>query len=598
MKKLKFVILLSLVSATVSCSILEEKNPTQLTGVYNSEVLLEADVAGITLDHFFRSAALERFGSASGITTWGLTGDSKYNQNDFIYCMSFTVLSTASENRNLFIGQYRIIQRANTIISNLSDSPVDEAYKLEIEAECRLYRAIAYFNLARYYGDVPLRLLSPTAEDASKCPRTPYYEIYDQVIRDLKFAEQYMRTPERVRQLSPKDFRPNKYAATAYLSSVYTHIGSLLSHPEDNFWDNTKPERKPRFESVGSASEAYALALKYAKMVIPDSGTHIPECEYKLVEKISDLYQFDASFSRNGYTSWRNPEQIMITSCSIESANTDYYTRNTVPNFCPGTQQTKSSDNTARVRPSRFLFEKWCSEYPGERGTGKFAEIYVSSSDPRVAATLWYGTLELSDGSTITTYPKSTTVGRKTSMPYYRKYWSPRFTGSYGDSDYYDLRLAEVYLNAAEAAASLDKKDSALFFIGKIHERARHSVPDGEADAAQPDWSGRTFSDKEDLLRAIFWERIFELAGEGHDFTDTHRFGAGWLKNEVAVHLNTFYKLDINASLFGGKAHYAPGVYFLEDETLLRKSLLVPIPPEEVLTNSLARAENDFWWGL
>lgn len=597
MKNLKIIILLTLACA-FSCSILEEKNPTQLTGVYDSEVLLEADVAGITIDHFFRSAANERFGSASGITTWGYTGDTKYSQNDFIYCMNFTVLSTASENRNLFIGQYRIIQRANTIIANLPDSPVDEAYKLEIEAECRFYRAIAYFNLARYYGDVPLRLAPPTADDASRCPRAPYYKVYDQVVKDFEFAERNMRSPKRLKELNFKDFRPNKYAATAYLSCVYTHIGSLLSHPDDNFWDNSRPERKPCFESVGSAEEAYALALKYAKRVIPDSGTHDPECEYALVEKISDLYQFDAGFSRNGYTSWKNPEQIMVTSCSIESANTDYYTRDTSPNYCPGTQQTKSSDNTARVRPSRFLFERWCEEYPGEMGTGKLSEVYVSSEDPRVAATMWYGKLNLSNGNTITTYPASVTVSRAASMPYYKKYWSSRFTGSYGDSDHYDLRLAEVYLNAAEAAASLNKKDSALFFISKIHERARHSVPDGEADAAQPDWSGRTFSGKEDLLRAIFWERIFELSGEGHDFTDTHRFGAGWLKNEVAVHLNTFYKLGVNASLFGGKGHYAPGVYFLEDETLLRKSLLVPIPPEEVLSNSLANPENDFWWGL
>lgn len=597
---MKKILLLSILGlAAASCGhFLDEENPTGITGVYASEELLESDVAGITLEHFFRQTALYRFGCASGIITWGYTGEGKFLQNDFVYSMKFTVLPSASENRNTFLGQYKIIQRANQILESLPESTVDAGYKLEIEAECRLYRAIAYFNLARYYGDVPLRLSTPTVENSSSLPCSPYYEVYAALVKDLEFALGNMRSPERAREISPRDFRPNRYAAAAYLSSVFTHIGSLLAHPSDNFWDSSKPGRTPDFTAIGvkNADDAYRLALKYAETVIPESPTHDSGCRYALVEKISDLYQFCPEFSRNGYTSWNNPEQIMVSSCSIESANTDYFTRNTVPNYCPGTKQEKSSDNTALTRPSRFLFEKWCATYPGAKGSGKFAEVHVSSSDPRLQATIWSGTLLLSNGTELVTYPKSTTISRAASMPYFRKYWSSRFVGSYGDSDYYNLRLGEIYLNAAEAAAFLGDETTARKYVEVLHARARHSVPDGEADSVQPSWEGRTFADKDELIEAIFWERMFELAGEGHEFTDTHRFGATWLSEVVAKPLNEFYNLEINKPLFG--KHYAPDVPYLEDSGMLRKSLLCPIPTEEVNSNSQVDGVNDFEWGV
>ena len=132
----------------LSCSgLLKEENPTAITDVYSSEEMLEACVAGITTNHFFRQTFLERYGGASGMTTWGVTGESQYTKNDLTYSMKFTVLSTASENRNMFRGLYMIIQRSNLIIGNLADSPVSESFKREIEAECRFYRAMAYYNL-------------------------------------------------------------------------------------------------------------------------------------------------------------------------------------------------------------------------------------------------------------------------------------------------------------------------------------------------------------------------------------------------------------------------------------------------------------------
>ena len=582
-----------------SCSdLLSDDNPTAITGVYDTEAMLESNVVGVTSNGFTTAAVYEIFGGASGIVTWGVTGEAQYEQTKFTHCMNFSIQLSGSENKNFFYNQYSVIQKANLILANLPDSPVDADYKKEIEAECKFYRAMAYFNLVRCYGDVPLRLTPPSAKDATDCPVSPYYKVYAKVIDDFQSAFDDMRNPQRAESISPKDFRPNKYAAIAYLSCVYTHIGSLLSHQSDNFWDTSKPDRLPDFKDLGivSAEDAYRLALQYSELILPESETYDPQSPYRLVEKIQDLFQFDGVFSRNGYTSWKNPEQIMVSSSSIESANTNYFTRNTVPNFCPGTSQELKSDNTARLRPSRFLFEKWCSSYPGEKGTVSFADVYISSSDPRVQSTLWYGELILSTGDKIITYPYSKTVNRASSFPYFKKYWSKRFMGSYSDCDYYHLRLAEIYLNAAEAATYLGEEATAKKYIEVIHARARHSVPDGSADSLQPSWEGRTFADKNELLVAIFWERMFELAGEGHEFTDTHRFGAKWLSEVIAKPLNDFYELKINTGLFG--KHYAPNVSFLEDVDKLRKSLVCPLPQLETDSNSGITSGPDFNWGI
>lgn len=600
MKNKLYIFLSSMCLMTVitSCSdLLGEKKPTTITGVYDTESMLEANIAGVAAQGLMSAVMYEIFGAASGITTWGVTGQAQYSSR-YIHCMNFSVLLSETANKNFFLSQYIAIQRANLILANLPDSPVADDYKLEIEAECRFYRAMAYFNLVRYYGDVPLRLTPPAAEDATYCPVSPYYEVYAQVVRDFEYASNHMRTPERALEVSPMNFRPHRYAAVAYLSSVFTHIGSLLAHPEDNFWDTSKAERLPDFSAVGvkSADDAYRLALKYSEQIIPESSAHDAGCPYRLVEKIQDLYQFDGTFTRNGYTSWKNPEQIMISASSIESANTNYFTRNTVPNYCPDTEQSLNSDNTARLRPSRFLFETWCSTYPGEMGTISFADVHISSADPRVEAVLWFGELTLSTGETITTYPYSKKVSRASSFPYFKKYWSSRYTGSYSDCDYYHLRLAEIYLNAAEAAAWLGDEATAKKYVEVIHARARHSVPDGSADSSQPSWAGRTFGSKDELITAIFWERIFELCGEAHEFTDTHRFGAKWLSEVIAKPLNKFNELKINTSLFG--KHYAPDVFFLEDETLLRKSLLCPLPQLETDSNSGITHGNDFNWGI
>ena len=86
---------------------------------------------------------------------------------------------------------YSGISRANTAIVKIPEIKMNESKKNRLIAEARTLRALYYFNLVRFFGDVPLILDLKTVED-SKGPRDSKELIYDQIIEDLTFAEEHL----------------------------------------------------------------------------------------------------------------------------------------------------------------------------------------------------------------------------------------------------------------------------------------------------------------------------------------------------------------------------------------------------------------------
>lgn len=619
-------ILMVLAFVCSSCAgFLDEKQTTGLsTSGYASEQMLESNILGI-IESFsgtwgFTGEPAEFFSISSGLTHWA--GSSRLGKPKWDACFDFTQYSTTEVNNWFFEKIYNGITCCNTLIANLPDSPVDEAYKLDIKAEALFYRAVLYFAAVRIWGDLPLRLDRITVESSTNCPRSHFSEVYRQIVEDLEFAQANMRTPQEVQAMGSTVPRPNRYAATAYLSSVYVTIGSLLAHPDDNFWDPGKPGRTPDFTDIGIADsqDAYLKALECAERIIPESDTYDSRCQYRLLYKFSDLFQFTPEFSRDGYTAWNNPEQIFVLTFSPTSSAVSYMADRVLPRYPAGTRQTdpdKSSGNQGRWRPNRWVFQKWCETYPGEQETVKFrgqdVTLYMNSSDPRMDATLYYHTYEtcrpeaFPEGYTL--YPKVLNVRIESSddgdkrqwTPYFKKYWSYSFNFDTGDHDFYMMRFAEVYLNAAEAAAAVGNTQKAMDYIGVLHARARRSVADGQQPSAMPDWTGRTFSSQEELLTAIFWERIFELYGEGHEWNETHRHGAQWIVDNICIPKNAFindryenrYIVDETDSCI-----YPKGFRYTTDATQTRKGLLASFPYNETLYNkaiSSVEDQNDFF---
>jgi len=598
-----------------SCSdFLEEHNATGISDLCSSEETMEAAMLGIQHGFVTEWDGLSGMGAiyldyASGLSTWHK--DNYIEKAEYVSLLNLTYLK--ENDGGVFSTFYKVISRANDILDNLPSSKLDETFKLEMEAEAKFYRGVAYFYLVRIFGDVPLRVKISTAEDASNCPRTKYDLIYQQVVSDLEFAAKNMRSPQRVREVAVGYPRVNKYAAVAYLSEVYCTIGSLLASPDDNFWNPDKPERVPDFTAIGvdknyetGARQAYEKALYYAEKLIPESPSHDPGCDYQLVEKFGDLFNFDPDFSRNGYTAYLNPEQIFVMPGTITSGMMSPYVQYRLPQYAEGTSCTTSNPNAGRCKPTRFLFQKWCSTYPGKVAAQFKDNAYETSLDPRLDLSFYHGVMARCDGAGNSTfYPLTTSTSTNNNSPYYKKTASKRGQVTLGDSDLYLMRLGQVYLIAAEAAAYLDDETTAREYIEVLHARARHSVYDGDPDATMPSWEGKTFADKQELLDAIFWENEFELAGESHDYFNTHRHGARWMIKNICIPNNEFWALSDNKSYhdayFGSfkyQENYQDNPQDVGGDVYkTRKCLLFSFPNSEQNYNtaiSVEQAKNDY----
>lgn len=129
-----------------------------------------------------------------------------------------------------------VIYRVNSIIEKLNASKeVPSSSKEILTSEAKFVRALAYFYLVNFYGDVPL-VLTTDFKINSNIPRTDKLKVYDQIVADLLDAQAGLKddyldvdlltpTPERI--------RPNKAAATALLARVYLFIGKWIEAEQE-----------------------------------------------------------------------------------------------------------------------------------------------------------------------------------------------------------------------------------------------------------------------------------------------------------------------------------------------------------------------------
>lgn len=89
------------------------------------------------------------------------------------------------------------------------------------------------------------------------------------------------------------------------------------------------------------------------------------------------------------------------------------------------------------------------------------------------------------------------------------------------------LRLAEIYLDYAEACAELDELDEAIEYVNRIRNRA--GIAEYSLNGPGTDRRGLEkvllMRDKNTVLKAIYRERLLELAYENKHYFDVRRWG-------------------------------------------------------------------------
>ena len=614
MKKIVSIIAVSILVA--GCHFLDENMNTKYSteDIFGSEEALESFVTGCYSAYassgFYYGGNAEWFAPGSTLLHWSLNGLSDA-QKRWIDCLSLTQFSRNPYNIQVYRQKYEALYKCNKLLKELPGSPVAQGYKDQIAAEGRFIRAMIYFDIVRRWANAPIHTEAPTTIEETNGPREPFWKIYKLILEDLTFAEENGRDYDLQRSIAGTGTgRICKDGATAMKSLVYLTIGTLLTHDGtgDNFWVCPNEDVYAGFAQAGitSAKDAFEKALACAKKVMPETSAESP---FRLADSYAQLFRWTEP------EDWQLRERIFCIVSTNEEGGSQLATWS-LPGYY---MNTTSNSNYGRIRPSRFIFQKWAGTYGGVKGTGNAANIYVSCPDPRFDVSLIHTSYIGAGGELDKCYPEGTCIysnNRATAMPYFKKYYDPKYDNTRGYADLYVMRLAEVYLIAAEAAANLcavpgdPYSQEAVGYVNILLARARKSTANGIPSAEPADWNLASIPTKDDLIDKIFWERAFEMLGEQHEWYDTHRMGAQWFSDHVTKQANAFVFLpeqDNSPSgargcrdFFYGTSRFGEGKIYPEEQADVRRGLICAFPYDELVYNSALSLEDQnpseiFW---
>ncbi|MDX2285073.1 MAG: RagB/SusD family nutrient uptake outer membrane protein [Bacteroidia bacterium] len=125
--------------------------------------------------------------------------------------------------KTVWSGYYRGIYRANLAILRIPDvEEIDPALQARLIGEAKFLRAYFYFNLVRWFGDLPL-ITEPLGPDEYEQSRVPAAEVYAFIKQDLLEAIQAL--PEKSQYAQADLGRVTKGAARGLLAKVHLTLG-------------------------------------------------------------------------------------------------------------------------------------------------------------------------------------------------------------------------------------------------------------------------------------------------------------------------------------------------------------------------------------
>jgi hypothetical protein len=112
---------------------------------------------------------------------------------------------------------YRAIRNANLVLKYVPPIVMTDAEKNAILGEAHFLRALAYRNLVRSWGGVPLKTDPTETVEQVHVKRASVAEVNALIIEDLKFAETNLPATQTLIG------RPTKWSAKVFLADFYLH---------------------------------------------------------------------------------------------------------------------------------------------------------------------------------------------------------------------------------------------------------------------------------------------------------------------------------------------------------------------------------------
>jgi len=278
MKKIIYI-LLSLAVVFSSCEKYLEEEPTDLISDATFYKTYDQAVLGIATAYAQMRSRGQVMHTESmpsdicredGYYDWLWTPSS---HPDIPYSEYYTVISEANvtmEKARENAGEINASLPTSSASQALKDSDLDIAKMFEGEA--RFIRALMYFKLVSFYGDVPLILQSFVSGNIpTNLSRSSRDSVYIQIREDMKFAIEYC---------APKDLVPagrvTRAAAAGMLAKVDLYWASITLRDE-KYWNINLLPAQPSNQAA-LRSELYAEALDLSTRVIDgEYGMYILE---------------------------------------------------------------------------------------------------------------------------------------------------------------------------------------------------------------------------------------------------------------------------------------------------------------------------------
>ena len=218
-------------------------------------------------------------------------GDGRANNitaqySDYIYpYTNFTETSLSSGLSDAWSSFYSVVAQSNNTINNIdnySSASVSETAKLNAKAEARFMRGLAYWYIGSLWNCGIIYTNTDDLVNNYVVKAQPVCDVMEFAIRDMEYAAMYLPTTQTDKG------RVTKYAAYAMLSRFYLSMAGLTT---SGAYDGTNVAQNM---NRGTRNEYYLTLAKNAAKTVIDSKA------YSLVAEYGDLFAPElAKFNNN-----------------------------------------------------------------------------------------------------------------------------------------------------------------------------------------------------------------------------------------------------------------------------------------------------------
>lgn len=465
------------------------------------------------------------------------TSDNAYSTTgDFALIASGNATAAQGKFLNDWTYFYSAIKSCNVFLASVDQNTTLAPAVIErLKAENRFIRAFTHFNLAKWYGDVPLISTDISPDEAKVISRSPKATVIQFVLDELDAA--IAALPSKEQLAATENGRITKGAALGLKARVLLYEGNRM-----------------------------AEVVEVSEQLMDNQGVN---GQYGLVDSYSGLFSAPPLNKNNN--------EALLSLQYVPAIRTwgEFF------DFAPRSVGGRVSG----MSPTQELVDDYITL--NGRGIKEAGSGYVESNpyvnrDPRLTATVVYDRYNWvkPDGSTKVIYIKPGTdpdparldefsPASQASSPtgyYWRKYYDPIALASFTSGlNLHLIRYAEVLLNYAEAKQALGQMDETVWnnTIRLLRQRA------GFTDAAALNFPGNA-----DMTNIIRRERRTELAMEGLRTDDIRRWKIGEITLNGYAHGAKF-----------GDAAVDNGYIRAQRRTFTAKDYLWPIPSSEIGLN-------------